>query len=118
MAETKTTKEAPESRQEFSNLEADIDKLRADVAELADIVKTTATGKAAAAKEQLGTEAQRALEELQQRLDALIGQGRQTVDQVGEQIGQHPVSSLVGAFGLGFILAMLLERGGNTGSSR
>jgi len=116
-AKTTATKVDTESHKELENLKADLKKLQADMAELAGSVKTAASEKAATAKDQVNDEAQHALKELQNRLNDLMGQGRETLDQAGEQIGQHPVSSLVGAFGLGFILAMLLERGGNSGSS-
>lgn len=111
------TKSDTETHRELHDLKASIETLQSDLADLAEIVKATATEKTATAKDQFSDEAQHALEVLQDRLEALIGQGRKSVDQAGEQIGQHPVSSLVGSFGLGFILAMLLERGGGSGSS-
>lgn len=117
MNETPTSKETRTTNQGFDDVKEGLERLRKDVAELADIVKATAAERAASTRDQLDHEARRALEELQDRLDAMIGRARQTTDQVGDQISQHPVSSLVGAFGLGFILAMLLEKGGSAGPS-
>jgi ElaB/YqjD/DUF883 family membrane-anchored ribosome-binding protein len=99
-------------RKDLDALKADIAKLREDMAGLSDTMRAAAGEKVAGAKERVQERARQAREELGERVDTAMGQGRRLVDEVDQQIGQHPFSSLLTAFGLGFVIAKLLDIGG------
>lgn len=48
---------------------------------------------------------------LRERLEEMRGRSQDYIDSAEQQIGQHPYTSLVTAFGIGFILAKLLDLG-------
>jgi hypothetical protein len=53
-----------------------------------------------------------AWEDLEEKLDEVLEQGRSKVGDLETRVGQHPAGSLLTAFGVGFVLAKLLELGG------
>ena len=99
-------------RKELDELKADLARLREDISGLTDAVKGVAAERVNEAKGKATDTAKDAWEEVARRLDALAGQGREAVDQVGQQVGQHPAGSLMAAFGMGFVIAKLLDLGG------
>jgi ElaB/YqjD/DUF883 family membrane-anchored ribosome-binding protein len=99
-------------RKDLDALKADIAKLREDMAGLTDTMRAAAGDRVADAKGRVEERARQAREELGERVDAAMGQGRRLVDEVDQQIGKRPFSSLLTAFGLGFIIAKLLDVGG------
>lgn len=50
-------------------------------------------------------------ESVRRRLAAVEARGRETADDLGDTIGGHPLGSVAMAFGLGFLVARLLEAG-------
>jgi ElaB/YqjD/DUF883 family membrane-anchored ribosome-binding protein len=99
-------------RKEIDTLKADIGKLQSDVSELVDLLKSSATDKGADIKGKVSSEAERIFDQLMEKVDEGVSRGKKTVDDVGEQIEEHPVGTLFITFGLGYILAKLMERGG------
>lgn len=98
-------------RKELDALKADIAQLRDDIASLTAAMKTVASDKVSDAKARAEQRVRGAWEDVEQKLDEALNTGRQTVDNVQQQIGQHPGGSLLAAFGLGFIIAKLLDGG-------
>ena len=101
-------------QEEMQNIKDDVAKLRADVSDLVGLLKDLGAEKAGEAKASVN-------EELRERLRQAVGgakeRGQKAADEVEERIAQHPLSSLLAAFGIGFIIAKLTN-GGRSESSR
>ena len=110
---TKADDPAPDPyREEMDKLKKDIGKLQSDVSELVSLLKESAADKGTDIKGKVSKEAERIFDELMEKVDEGVSRGKKTVDDVGEQIGEHPVGTLFITFSLGYILAKLMERGG------
>ena len=96
---------------DFKALREDFDRLRKDVGELADSLKDVGREQAAAAGQRARENLNGARERLRDSARAATGQGREYYEQLEHRVGDHPLSSLVTAFGVGFVLARLLDRG-------
>lgn len=81
------TKEVP-SGAETAKLKVELRQLRADIGELSSTLSGLITDKA-----RLGQ-----------------AKAKETMDQAGEKIGEHPFVSLMIALGFGFVFGFLLER--------
>ena len=99
-------------RKELEALKADIAKLREDLGALTEAVKEAAGERVQGAKARAADSARGAWEEVERRLNDVLGQGREAVDQVEQRIAEHPGGSLLTAFGLGFIIGKLMDLGG------
>ena len=99
-------------RKELDALKADITQLRHDIAGLTGAIREVSSEKVADAKAQAQQRARGTWENVERKLDDLLEKGRETVDNAEHQIGEHPVGSILTAFGLGFIIAKLLDMGG------
>jgi len=110
---TRANDPAPDPyREEMDKLKNDIGKLQSDVSELVNLLKDSAADKGTDIKGKVSREGERIFDEVMARLDESVTRGKKTVDDVGEQISEHPVSALFITFGLGYILAKLTEHGG------
>jgi ElaB/YqjD/DUF883 family membrane-anchored ribosome-binding protein len=89
-----------ELEKELEKLRTDLTQLRADVAELTKVVKDIGVGKAESAKAAL-----------RERLDEARSRGKTAVEDLEEEVQQHPYGSLLTAFGAGFIIAKLMQHG-------
>ncbi|HKJ74623.1 MAG TPA: hypothetical protein VKA19_10945 [Alphaproteobacteria bacterium] len=98
-------------RKEFDTLKADVNKLRGDVSELVDILKELGTEKTTSAKASVDEELARQREKLRATLTDARTRGRKAAESMEGEIAEHPMSSLIAAFGLGFVIAKLLEIG-------
>ncbi|HHH35437.1 MAG TPA: DUF883 family protein [Gammaproteobacteria bacterium] len=98
-------------RKELDTLKADIAQLREDIAGLTDAVKKVAAAKAQNARNQAEEKARDAWEDIEEKLNDILEEGKETVAGMEEQIARHPGGSLLTAFGLGFIIARLLDGG-------
>ena len=99
-------------RKELDALKADLAQLREDIAGLTAAVRDVAADKAQQTRADTRERLHNAWEELERKLDEVIEQGRSAMGGVQNQIGQHPAGSLLTAFGVGFIIAKLLDLGG------
>ena len=104
-------------RDEIDRLKTDIGKLQSDVSELVTLLKSSATTKGSDIKGKVSDEAGQLFDQCMEKLDEGVSRGKKTVDEVGEQIGEHPVGTLFITFSLGYILAKIMERGGGSGKS-
>jgi ElaB/YqjD/DUF883 family membrane-anchored ribosome-binding protein len=88
---------------EFGTVKDDLVKLRADIANLS-----------AALKELTSETVHDQIDSLKSRIDRLTGdakiQGRQALDEVADRIEEHPLSSVLIAFGVGILLGKLFDR--------
>lgn len=97
---------------ELDTIKADMAKLRVDVAELGDILRELGAEKIGGARESVADEVRRAREELDRRFQSARQRGRKAAEDVEHAVEEHPFSSLVTAFGIGFIVSRLLDGGG------
>ena len=100
-----------EFQAELETLKADVSKLRGDVGELLDLLKAMGLEKVSGAKETLDEELEKRREEFQEALKAARARGERTARAVEGEITDHPLGSVMTAFGLGFIIAKLLDVG-------
>jgi len=98
-------------RKELDAIKADLAQLREDIAGLTDAVKGTATENVRNARAQAEDRVRGAWEEIEQRLEDVLNEGRATFDKAERKVGEHPGGSVLTAFGLGFIIAKLLSIG-------
>jgi ElaB/YqjD/DUF883 family membrane-anchored ribosome-binding protein len=99
-------------RKELDALKADIAQLRGDIAALTAAVRDEASDKVHKTKAETEERVRGAWADLEEKLDEVLEQGRSTVGDLETRVGQHPTGSLLTAFGVGFIVAKLLELGG------
>jgi len=99
-------------RKELDALKADIAQLRVDIAGLTSAVRNEASDKAHQTKADTEERLRGAWEDLESKLDEVLEQGRSTVGDLEERVSKHPTGSLLTAFGVGFIIAKLLDSGG------
>ena len=81
-----TTQEVPGS--DTAKLKAEVRQLRDDIRELAGTLRSVIAGKAKQGQ----------------------AKARETLDEAGDKIGEHPFLSLLVALGAGFLVGFLLER--------
>lgn len=98
--------------EEIDALKADIANLRDDIAKLADAVVGAADEKIKEAREQMNEQARGSREDFQHKVDEALDRSRRTLDDLDEHVREHPVGSLMTAFGIGLLIAMLLGSGG------
>ena len=99
-------------RKEMDALKADIAKLREDISNLTSAVKDTASENVAGAKARAEERVHQAWADIEGRLEDLLNEGKATFNKAEQQVGEHPVGSVLTAFGIGFIIAKLLDVGG------
>ncbi len=99
-------------RKELDALKRDIAQLRQDIAALTQAVRQVAEDKVEETRAATRERAEDLIEDLEARLDALLDQGRETLEGAREKVGEHPVGSVLTAFGLGFIIGRLMDLGG------
>jgi ElaB/YqjD/DUF883 family membrane-anchored ribosome-binding protein len=99
-------------RKELDALKADIAQLRTDIVDLTTVIKDVASEKVSSTKADAQKRAQGAWEEIERKLNETLDQGRSTVGDIEDKITSHPGGSMLTAFGLGFIIAKLMDMGG------
>lgn len=98
---------------ELNTLKEDIAKLRLDMADLGTALKDVAAERARNAKSRLAEGAEELSAGVRERLDEARQKGREVVDGLEEQIAGHPMGSIITAFGVGFIIASMMNSGGS-----
>ena len=99
-------------RKEIDALKADIARLREDIVGLTDAVKGAASENVSDAKTRAEERMHKAWAEIERRIEGLLDEGKATFNTAEQNIGEHPVGSVLTAFGIGFIIAKLLDVGG------
>jgi ElaB/YqjD/DUF883 family membrane-anchored ribosome-binding protein len=102
-ARDKLSNDMAELRSSFTKLRSDVTTLLSDALGAGKTVGRTG---ASAVKDQ----ASDAVDTVKQRVKDWEERGSESVDALGEKIGEHPVTSALIALGVGFILAKLLTR--------
>lgn len=109
------------TQDEVGNLKSDFEDLRADMTELANSFKafleaqqTQASAGGAAAGEVSGATTnddkdETEWQEFRRKLDEARQHSEQTLEDINEEVAQHPLASLAVAFGVGYLAAKLLK---------
>ena len=109
-----------QDKDELAALKVDYDHLREDVAELAssfkaflEAQKTRVTPQQGEAGEAAGSageeEGETEWQEFRRKLDEARLHSEQAIDDLGQEVVQHPLASLAVAFGVGYLAAKLLK---------
>lgn len=96
---------------ELQTLKADFATLNQTVADLAKDVKKLLQETVTEGKEKTRSSVHETVEELKERMDQMRDHGQRYVDETEQRISEHPFTSLLTAFGIGFILAKLMDMG-------
>lgn len=98
---------SPNVQEEMQVLKDDVAKLRTDISDLVGLLKDLGLQKV---DETRGT-VEEELQEQRERLRVALGQARERgkgyVDDVEQQMTEHPLGTLLTAFGIGYIIAKL-----------
>jgi ElaB/YqjD/DUF883 family membrane-anchored ribosome-binding protein len=92
-------------------LKTDLAALNQTVVDLSQDVKGLLAALIKEGEEKAKSSLDDRLESLRKRFDEMRGRSQRYVGAAEEQIGEHPYTSLFGAFAIGFILAKLLSMG-------
>jgi len=98
-------------QKELEQLKTDINKLRADLSTIGEGVRKMGTEAVGATQAKVKSVAQDALDEFQNKLNEAKSQGQKVVHDLEREIKEKPLTSLAVAFGVGFLLSKLLDRG-------
>lgn len=96
--------------QGWQNLKVDMNKLRSDLAEVAQALMESGRAEAGEARTRLQEMAQQRLENVRQALDSARERGRDATDMLKQQVEEKPLMSLLVAFGAGMLLGAILKR--------
>lgn len=97
--------------EEFQALREDFDQLRKDVGDLADSLKQAGREQAAAARQHTRDSYNAARDRLRESAQNATDLGRDYRERMERSVGDYPLSSLLTAFGVGFVLATLRHPG-------
>lgn len=95
---------------ELEQLKKDFAQLQKDIKDLGKSTSSTATDAASVAREHLEEETQKLLASLRGGADSAASQGKHAIHQAENQVSDHPLSTLLGSFGVGFVIGWLLSR--------
>ncbi|KPV40007.1 hypothetical protein AN478_07445 [Thiohalorhabdus denitrificans] len=98
--------------EEIRALKDDLSSLRSDVSELAEAMREAGRDKASDWRSSVQDEWNERREELLHALGVARDRGRQAEEDLERSIGEHPWTSLVAAFGVGYLLAKITGVGG------
>ena len=97
--------------EELQQLRSDFRTLQNDVGELTSLMRELGVERVNEARSSATDSLHARREQLRAQADALRGRGRHYTEEFEQLIGGHPESSLAIAFGVGFIVAKLLDGG-------
>jgi len=92
---------------ELQVLKDDVAKLRSDITGLVDLFKDLGVKKVNETRNTLEDEFDEQREKLRARFNSARERGKGVVDELEEHVNEHPLGSLLTAFGIGYILARL-----------
>lgn len=98
-------------QKEMEQLKSDLTKLRGDLSAIGESVRKMGTDAVGATQAKVKSAAQDALDEFQRKLNDAKSQGQKAVHDLEREIKERPLTSLAVAFGVGFLLSKLFDRG-------
>ncbi len=96
--------------QGFQNLRVDMNKLRSDLADVAQALVEAGKTEAADAKARLQALAQQRLEDVRRAMDVARDRSQKASDVLKQQVEENPLVSVGLAFGVGMLLGALMKR--------
>jgi ElaB/YqjD/DUF883 family membrane-anchored ribosome-binding protein len=96
---------------EIRQLKEDLATLKQDMSGLTGLIRDLGAEKLDDVKSSAAENVRARRETLRRRLAATEVRGRETAEDIGDAIGSRPFGSVAMAFGLGFLVAKLLEAG-------
>jgi ElaB/YqjD/DUF883 family membrane-anchored ribosome-binding protein len=101
---------------EVEALKKDLAQLRGDVTELLKVVREQSErrvhDRAEAAREEVRDAFDGGMDALHRGYEQVRARGEARVDEAEEIVGRHPFTSVVAAFGIGFVIAKVMDLGG------
>lgn len=97
--------------EEIKQLKKDFTQLRGDVSDLISVLRDTGQERVENAKYGVNKELLKRREQVRSAFNKARMQGEEIYDEFEEGVADHPLSSLAMAFGLGFIIAKLIDGG-------
>ena len=104
--------EKNELNEEIQALKADLAALRSDVSEMANTMRDMGRGKANDWRSSVQDEWNERRDEFMRALGMARDRGQQAEEEFERNIGEHPWTSLATAFGVGFLIAKIMDMGG------
>jgi ElaB/YqjD/DUF883 family membrane-anchored ribosome-binding protein len=98
-------------KKEMEQLRADLAALRNDVADLTKALKNAGANKAESVKDSIEEDLDMYRKIFREKLDEARSRGYEVKEKVDDQITTHPYTSLMTAFGVGYVLAKLFHLG-------
>lgn len=102
----------PDVQKELNAIRQDLANLQADMADLAGVLRDLGARRVEGLRNSVEGELRDSREALRRRLDEMRAGGRKRLGEFEEGVGEHPLSALATAFGIGFILGKILDLGG------
>jgi ElaB/YqjD/DUF883 family membrane-anchored ribosome-binding protein len=97
-------------KKEMESLKSDLSQLREDVGNLTVALKEAGAARASEMSDEARQRMQAAASNLSARYDDMRVRGEQAVEPVTREIQERPLTSVLTAFGVGFIIGKLLEK--------
>jgi ElaB/YqjD/DUF883 family membrane-anchored ribosome-binding protein len=98
---------SPNIQEEMQVLKDDVEKLRSDISDLVGLLKDLGLQKIDETRGTVEEELQEQREKLRVVLGRARERGKSAVDDVEQQMTEHPLGTLLTAFGIGYIIAKL-----------
>ncbi|WP_197408206.1 MULTISPECIES: DUF883 family protein [unclassified Guyparkeria] len=104
-----------DSNAELEAVKADLAQLRGDVSDLLKVVREQSEervrDRASKARDDVQSAFEEGMDTLNRGYRRVRDQGEQRVEDAEQMVGNHPLTSVVAAFGIGFVIAKLLDGG-------
>ena len=97
-------------QEQVRDLKEDLNKLRADLGGVLRSVMDATRAEAGEARERLETRAREQLDQFGAMLGDARDRGRQMAGSICNQIEHHPLASILGSLGAGFLIGFLAGR--------
>ncbi|MDG4812392.1 DUF883 C-terminal domain-containing protein [Hydrogenovibrio sp. 3SP14C1] len=94
--------------QEVTQLKKDIEALKGDIHQLSNTIKELAQEKAIEGKSKMFEELH--IDDLKEQLDNLKTKGKDGLGAVESEIKTHPLQSTAISFGVGFLIALMMNK--------
>ena len=104
-----------DSNAELEAVKADLAQLRGDVSDLLKVVREQneqrVRDRATQARDDVQSAFEEGMDTLNRGYHRVRDQGERHVEEAEQLVGNHPLTSVVAAFGIGFVIAKLLDGG-------
>jgi len=104
-------KKAKRLDEEVERLKEDIGALRRDISALTEALGSVASDYVEEARAKAREKTTEARERVEERVNQVADSGKKAVDDLGDQIGERPITSMLAAAGVGFLVARILDLG-------